>query len=587
MSKISLDKILETTNEEIVSDYSHVDFARILNELCYKLPKGYPTVVDGMFTEREEIVIINEALEEEGLPTLPLPEVEVYLPEASTQPNTKDPEFKEGMVVYFLGLPDKNFNAYLNYFENPTPNAKLPDYIAPKKKGYYKGSDLVAVENGIKYLYANSQNFKNQKALGGYIEPFSTAYAIRQMFGRQNADRGPLFAALKEEAAAKATDLIGEKVPVDKWCPADMFVYAAPVDELYFDEKFLNTGPDSINSSFVIDESEFVPGKIVGISLKESQARAGKAKSFTDVLTRKQNYDKAPQLSEELRAQVSILYHTEEAIKDPSKVYYISEVCRRLISLKDQTPAAGLLKVIKPIVVSKFGSVLGKNKAKEYQKANLEKVGSITPNQQKAISRELEVFAENIQEAVLKVYRKEKGIFTEQLNKLNYEVAAKKEAPGKEKKIKAISRQCHIQLKKAGCYQIASWFMTGFNTNQLAIPKEFKTLSVDQGVFVALTAYAIGMGGVSPDFLKAKGAPTPTGGGVEEFFGSGYLTLDPKTQVIVNDTDEYSGFQVSFFTAALRSAKKNKIVAKYKTILDFRYSGDALFIEVGKLDRLK
>ena len=151
MSKISLDKILETTNEEIVSDYSHVDFARILNELCYKLPKGYPTVVDGMFTEREEIVIINEALEEEGLPTLPLPEVEVYLPEASTQPNTKDPEFKEGMVVYFLGLPDKNFNAYLNYFENPTPNAKLPDYIAPKKKGYYKGSDLVAVENGIKY----------------------------------------------------------------------------------------------------------------------------------------------------------------------------------------------------------------------------------------------------------------------------------------------------------------------------------------------------------------------------------------------------------------------------------------------------
>jgi hypothetical protein len=76
MSKISLDKILETTNEEIVSDYSHVDFARILNELCYKLPKGYPTVVDGVFTEREEIVIINEALEEEGLPTLPLPEVD-------------------------------------------------------------------------------------------------------------------------------------------------------------------------------------------------------------------------------------------------------------------------------------------------------------------------------------------------------------------------------------------------------------------------------------------------------------------------------------------------------------------------------
>jgi len=51
-----------------------VDWDSILNEVSYKLPKGYPTVVDGVFTEREEIIIINEALEAEGLPTLPLPE---------------------------------------------------------------------------------------------------------------------------------------------------------------------------------------------------------------------------------------------------------------------------------------------------------------------------------------------------------------------------------------------------------------------------------------------------------------------------------------------------------------------------------
>ena len=51
-----------------------VDWDSILNEVCYKLPKGYPTVIDGVFTEREEIIIINEALEAEGLSTLPLPE---------------------------------------------------------------------------------------------------------------------------------------------------------------------------------------------------------------------------------------------------------------------------------------------------------------------------------------------------------------------------------------------------------------------------------------------------------------------------------------------------------------------------------
>jgi len=51
-----------------------VDWDSILSEVSYKLPKGYPTVVDGVFTEREEIIIINEALEAEGLPTLPLTE---------------------------------------------------------------------------------------------------------------------------------------------------------------------------------------------------------------------------------------------------------------------------------------------------------------------------------------------------------------------------------------------------------------------------------------------------------------------------------------------------------------------------------
>ena len=64
-----------------------MDWDSILNEVCYKLPKGYPTVVDGVFTEREEIIIINEALEAEGLSTLPLPEagkVKVIPPKTTT-----------------------------------------------------------------------------------------------------------------------------------------------------------------------------------------------------------------------------------------------------------------------------------------------------------------------------------------------------------------------------------------------------------------------------------------------------------------------------------------------------------------------
>ena len=80
--EINLDTLFANKHAEptetvlVVEEQKYVDFGRILDEVSYKLPKGYPTVVDGVFTEREEIIIINEALEAEGLSTLPLPEAE-------------------------------------------------------------------------------------------------------------------------------------------------------------------------------------------------------------------------------------------------------------------------------------------------------------------------------------------------------------------------------------------------------------------------------------------------------------------------------------------------------------------------------
>lgn len=41
----------------------------ILTEWCYRLPKGYPTVVNGIFTDKEEVRILNQILQENGLPT--------------------------------------------------------------------------------------------------------------------------------------------------------------------------------------------------------------------------------------------------------------------------------------------------------------------------------------------------------------------------------------------------------------------------------------------------------------------------------------------------------------------------------------
>ena len=45
----------------------------LLSEVSYKLPKGYPTIVDGKFVDGEEVLLINKFLVENGFGELPIP----------------------------------------------------------------------------------------------------------------------------------------------------------------------------------------------------------------------------------------------------------------------------------------------------------------------------------------------------------------------------------------------------------------------------------------------------------------------------------------------------------------------------------
>ena len=563
-------KPIEPTQESVV----YVNWSDILTEWSYRCPKGYPTVVDGVFTEYEEVKILNEILEEKFGDGIPLPEVSLQAP------NSKDTDYKEGMVIYFLGLDEKDFKSYYEYFNNPQSAKKLPGFKKPLHADYFKPGDVDKIKNAIQFLGANQAGVKGQKDLRSFIEPFAAAKTIRDMFGQQFADRGVVkYKKLRDTAAAAASELIQkERVDSDKWCPADIFIYGGNVPSSYFDGKPLNLGTKNINGSFVTKPGNIPAGKIVGISLKESEARAGKAKSFQDVLTRKNNYQAAPTLSEDLKAHVSILYHTEEALKDPTKLYYLSEVARRLSKLKSlQTnkAIADFYKTLVPIVTKAFGGVLGKEKAK---KAGVE--GQLTSKQVKVIGEKFELYAKAIQQGVQKIYDKERGTFAQEAKRLKYKISQPiSRAKGKP----SISTTTHTLLKKAGCYQIASWFITGLDKGGLDIPEAFKSLSRERGAFVALTAYAVGMGGISPNFLKVKGATTPDGGHVETFYGSGFLkAVGDKMEII--DSPDFKGFQVIVTTAAYESNDaKAKPAIYYKTVLDFRYSGDALFIEVGKL----
>lgn len=55
----------------------NIDYEEILLEWSYRLPKGFPTIADGKFGNREEVIILNQILQERGLKELHLPEASV------------------------------------------------------------------------------------------------------------------------------------------------------------------------------------------------------------------------------------------------------------------------------------------------------------------------------------------------------------------------------------------------------------------------------------------------------------------------------------------------------------------------------
>ncbi len=76
---IDLDSLLNQKEEVVVEGVNtayvvDVDWTEILDEWSYKCPKGYPTVVDGQFTEYEEVKILNEILVQRGFAKMALPE---------------------------------------------------------------------------------------------------------------------------------------------------------------------------------------------------------------------------------------------------------------------------------------------------------------------------------------------------------------------------------------------------------------------------------------------------------------------------------------------------------------------------------
>ena len=572
-----------------------VDWDSILNEVSYKLPKGYPTVVDGVFTEREEIIIINEALEAEGLSTLPLPEVDKAKPVKKYQKGfINNTGTKEGLVMYFATQETKTLIQAANKIINNTATQlkfNVSTITSERYDGVPKGSADTKAD--VLLLNTSTDVFSNQDKQH-YLNAISSAKYIHKKIGVIDSnliDRGAIFNTIRKQAKIITEDMkVG--LDVDKWCPGDIYIYSALPDEAVIEAiTTLSVGEDSLNALFMDKFAAPKKGKILAISLKEAVARGGKATSFRKVLKKGPDYPTASDLPPDLgrlKDVVTQINAFKKGLKNSQGMLgsygELSDAEKNLIVLakskKYQKSASTLLivisKTLKKVLGAEYQPGLGKDKVMKISKALVlsDKLLSI-------LTVAVDSFLNEVYAVVYAVYNNSRDKFISSLKTDTYDVSESKPIP-KANNTEDLGNSVETLLKKANCYIVAIDLISNLST-KLKIPKTFTSLANQKNPFIALAAFAMSQTGLSPSFYKLVGSDDIGEIGVAhtEFFPSnGILSLPPKTLIKIQDTVKAKGIGTTFTVSQYQNKKE---INKYIVDLGFLYSGTSFKIEINEI----
>ena len=513
---------------------------------------------------------------------------EETIDESTTLRETNTPEFKEGLVVYFSALPSNKLKLVEEKLSKPEDKQKKISLSEPDSDKLYGAKSYGLVIDAVKHL---SNDIVKTSEKSFYYNALSVAKKLQEIFkGPLEADRGDYtYSKLRNKAVQLIKDGYQMALTADKWCPADIYIYndgGSPAKML--NAESLNIGDDSFNAYFQPDIKNIKDG-LIGISMKEEKAQAGKATSFFKTLERKENYPEAPKLSGNSKYVLSIAYNFDQAVKSYGKdsqkaIGYIAtaHASAEILSekLKDADVVKNdLLKILKTTFgASDLKSI--KNARGRYDKDDTRELfvkknlkSFVIPS---SVQTNIDKLFNSVRKKIETEYTNARKQFLDVLTKSNMEV------PVQTPDLKSMGME--TVLKKTSCYMVASWVLDGINSKKLNIPPVYQSIIKEKNAFVAMTAYAIGMAGISPTFFKMVGSSKGGTAHVETFYGSGFLNLDEKQNVIIGDSPGRKGFFVEFITAVkLEEKKGSKPVSRYKVSLDFRYAGEAINIEVSEL----
>jgi hypothetical protein len=508
------------------------------------------------------------------------------LNELTNLKDTATPDFKEGMVVYFTNLSPNTLNQIekkLSLPKKEQSKLKLPN---PTNKSFYGDKSFNLVDTAVKHL--SDDTVDNQNEIRLFANALSIARLIQSIYGKPvQADRGDLFTKIREHSVQLVSDVEPsfQKRP-DKWCPADIYIYNdGNSANLALTSKTLNIGKDSLNAQFQSDPKK-TSKKIFGISLKEEKAQGGAGGSFEKILKREQ-YPESKKISN--YSLLSTVFHYERSKKYENTSTSVSEISTahasalNMLNPKFRGKFKGAEKVVSDLETTlklTLGNKLTKNANGKYDKKYVsdlfseKKLKSI--KYAPTLEKSMNTLVKNLRSDSEREYTSMRNSFVNTLKEMKIN-------PPAQHNIKNLPIK--IMLAKAGCYKAAAYVLNGLNSGNMNVPKLFKNIASQKNPFVAWTAYAIGMAGISPTFFKMVGKSTLGQLGVmESFYGDSFLNLDEKTEIKISDTDKRMGFSVQFITKVTREeVSSSDVVKRYKVNLSFQSGGDVITISVIEL----
>lgn len=610
---IDLDVILNTTTENKVEEVvefaeveATVDIDEVLTEWCYKLPKGYPTVVDGKFVDADEVKLLNELLVQRGLNTLTEPEQGIN-PETQaahrnptkvreavlqSQLSSNPTDVKEAFVCLFVDalLENPNFSEdYLVCLDlNTTSKIKnqklksIKSTLANVTTTYGKNYGIAGYEKMSQFVIeclVDKQERKSDVII--LNNGLSTASAILSYFGNKIKAGMVRRDSFFENIRKQAVKLIDQQYNIknyypDNWCPGDIYFKLNAKADKAVQAENINLGKDSLNSYFY--GSNNPKGSIIAVSLKMQKAQAGKGTTFlknvviNDVsLADKLGKDEGAKeviKFRELNRQLEKYYFNDTWKKDSKAREKAESAVRRMVKM---------LKIVGiPIKASE------KDKLKSYMLKNKNTIQTFVKKQSTKLNKSINSVT-SFQQAYTR--------FVKGLRSMNIQKVEGNSADFL-KKIEFYNKQANkgklnqsalqgILSQKAATYDLASTLIEKWTEETKKISPAFaQHLSKVKNPFVAITMFAIAQHGLNPDFYKAIGTNKGTPGSVSEFPSNS--TVDETKsieQLKVVDSPGQAGFYIEYNLTINNHT--------YRTTLTFRFSKDQIRVEVEELAEVK